>query len=132
MPHSVSALTDRNTMTDDDPRSVSFTVAGNEPPEIDMQATYGVDITVDEFARQHLISYLGLPLQWDAENEGWFWNVTLADLHMVGRLVDDIEAMDFGDDIEWGEDDGSDKEPGVLAVFGFRAYKEDNFYSDDE
>jgi hypothetical protein len=97
-----------------------------EPPaEIDVRATYG-DVSIDEFTKRHAIGYLGLPFEWDEDDQGWSIAVRMEQLHLMARFVDDLNAMDYGEDIEIGEDDGLDELPeGAIRLFAVRAYRGD-------
>jgi hypothetical protein len=97
-----------------------------EPPaEIDVRATYG-DVSIDEFTKRHAIAYLGLPFEWDEDDQGWSLAVRIEHLYLMARFVDDLNAMDFGDAIEIGEHDGLDELPeGAIKLFAVRAYQGD-------
>jgi len=120
-------------MSDDFANSFSIDLGGNSddlPAEINVKATYG-DMSVDDLARQHVIGYLGVPLVWDEESEDWALEVTIGNLYMMERFVADLGAMEFGDDLEVAEDDGSEDKPDVLMEMRFRQYR-DGARHDDE
>lgn len=90
------------------------------PAEVDVRATYG-EVTINEFAKQHGIDYLGLPFEWDDEDQGWRFALDVADVALFTRFIEGLGAMDF-DGLQWDENDSSDElQDGVLAVYRFRA-----------
>ena len=48
--------------------------------------------------------------------------MSVANLHLMERFMTDISTMEL-EDLEFGKDEGTDKEPGVVLATGFRAYR---------
>ncbi|QOD94553.1 hypothetical protein [Chryseoglobus sp. 28M-23] len=72
------------------------------------------------------IGYLGLPFEWDDDDQGWIVAVRAEHLKLMAQFLDDLEAMDYGEDIETGEGDDLGGQPkGTLKVFAVRAYRGD-------
>ena len=89
-------------MPNDGDRSVSVTshhFVVEPPPQIDVRRSYGA-ISVDEFTKQHAIGYLGLPFEWDDDDQGWIVAVRAEHLKLMAQFLDDLEAMDYGEDID--------------------------------
>ena len=89
------------------------------PAKIDVRATYG-DTTIDEFAKQYGIEYLGLPFVWSDEDQGWRFLLGLENVALFTRFVEGLGEMDF-DDLQWDESDPDDESPeDVVTIYRFR------------